>query len=150
MFNGGSDFNEPVRRCLERLHSAAWANSDVLLVSGGAGQGCMTMCIHATRFVSWLHAALLSSRAGLIPLPSRFSSPSCPCPDGELRQPAPAIMRQLSGAKEGLGLRVRSTERGGKRCHVKEVARAPKDVTRQPEEASLAQTLVPECLPSAS
>ena len=35
MFNGGSDFNEPVRRCLERLHQAAWANSDILLVSDG-------------------------------------------------------------------------------------------------------------------
>lgn len=32
VFNGGSDFNEPVKRCLDRLHDAAWANSDVLLV----------------------------------------------------------------------------------------------------------------------
>ncbi|GLC50817.1 hypothetical protein PLESTB_000435300 [Pleodorina starrii] len=59
MFNGGSDFNEPVKRCLDRLTDAKWANSDILLVS-----------------------------------------------DGELRQPAPAIMRKLAGAKEGLGLRV--------------------------------------------
>ncbi|GFR40849.1 hypothetical protein Agub_g1499 [Astrephomene gubernaculifera] len=59
MFNGGSDFNEPVKRCLDRLTDAKWANSDVLLVS-----------------------------------------------DGELRQPAPAIMRKLAGAKESLGLRV--------------------------------------------
>jgi len=35
VFNGGSDFNEPVRRCLDRLHTAAWANSDILLVSDG-------------------------------------------------------------------------------------------------------------------
>lgn len=35
VFNGGSDFNEPVKRCLERLHTAAWANSDILLVSDG-------------------------------------------------------------------------------------------------------------------
>lgn len=34
VFNGGSDFNEPVKRCLERLTSAQWANSDILLVSG--------------------------------------------------------------------------------------------------------------------
>ncbi|GLI69534.1 hypothetical protein VaNZ11_014179 [Volvox africanus] len=59
MFNGGSDFNEPVKRCLDRLTDSKWANSDILLVS-----------------------------------------------DGELRQPAPAIMRKLAGAKEGLGLRV--------------------------------------------
>ncbi|KAG2436957.1 hypothetical protein HXX76_006473 [Chlamydomonas incerta] len=59
MFNGGSDFNEPVKRCLDRLTDAKWANSDILLVS-----------------------------------------------DGELRQPAPAIMRKLAGAKEALGLRV--------------------------------------------
>ena len=35
MFNGGSDFNEPIKRCLDRLHTAAWANSDILLVSDG-------------------------------------------------------------------------------------------------------------------
>lgn len=35
VFNGGSDFNEPVRRCLDRLTDAKWANSDILLVSGG-------------------------------------------------------------------------------------------------------------------
>lgn len=35
VFNGGSDFNEPVSRCLARLHEAAWANSDILLVSDG-------------------------------------------------------------------------------------------------------------------
>eukprot|EP00798_Chlamydomonas_sp_ICE-L_P011915 gene11915-15016_t len=34
-FNGGSDFNEPVKRCLERLTDAKWANSDILLVSDG-------------------------------------------------------------------------------------------------------------------
>jgi uncharacterized protein with von Willebrand factor type A (vWA) domain len=33
-FNGGSDFNEPLKRCLDRLSEAEWANSDVLLVSG--------------------------------------------------------------------------------------------------------------------
>lgn len=37
MFNGGSDFNEPVKRCLDRLTDAKWANSDILLVSGEAG-----------------------------------------------------------------------------------------------------------------
>ena len=31
----GSDFNEPIKRCLDRLHTAAWANSDILLVSDG-------------------------------------------------------------------------------------------------------------------
>lgn len=35
VFNGGSDFNEPIRRCLDRLQTAAWANSDILLVSDG-------------------------------------------------------------------------------------------------------------------
>ncbi|KAF8064522.1 viaA [Scenedesmus sp. PABB004] len=35
LFNGGSDFNEPLRRCLNRLTDAKWANSDVLLVSDG-------------------------------------------------------------------------------------------------------------------
>jgi uncharacterized protein with von Willebrand factor type A (vWA) domain len=34
VFNGGSDFNEPVKRCLDRLTNAQWANSDILLVSG--------------------------------------------------------------------------------------------------------------------
>ncbi|KAK9866929.1 hypothetical protein WJX84_008862 [Apatococcus fuscideae] len=34
-FNGGSDFNEPIRRCLARLSDAKWANSDILLVSDG-------------------------------------------------------------------------------------------------------------------
>jgi uncharacterized protein with von Willebrand factor type A (vWA) domain len=58
-FNGGSDFNAPVLRCLDRLHDAKWANSDILLVS-----------------------------------------------DGELRQPGGDIMRKLSGAKQGMGLRV--------------------------------------------
>jgi uncharacterized protein with von Willebrand factor type A (vWA) domain len=36
VFNGGSDFNEPVKRCLDRLTDARWANSDILLVSGEA------------------------------------------------------------------------------------------------------------------
>jgi hypothetical protein len=31
-FNGGSDFNAPVQRCLDRLTDAKWANSDILLV----------------------------------------------------------------------------------------------------------------------
>ena len=35
VFNGGSDFNEPIRRCLTRLSDAKWANSDILLVSDG-------------------------------------------------------------------------------------------------------------------
>ncbi|KAI8463939.1 MAG: hypothetical protein J3K34DRAFT_455000 [Monoraphidium minutum] len=35
VFNGGSDFNEPVSRCLSRLTDAKWANSDILLVSDG-------------------------------------------------------------------------------------------------------------------
>lgn len=35
LFNGGSDFNEPLKRCLNRLTDAKWANSDVLLVSDG-------------------------------------------------------------------------------------------------------------------
>jgi len=34
-FNGGSDFNAPVQRCLDRLTEAAWGNSDILLVSDG-------------------------------------------------------------------------------------------------------------------
>lgn len=34
LFNGGSDFNEPLKRCLNRLTDAKWANSDILLVSG--------------------------------------------------------------------------------------------------------------------
>jgi len=39
VFNGGSDFNEPVNRCLSRLTDAKWANSDILLVSGAWGVG---------------------------------------------------------------------------------------------------------------
>lgn len=35
VFNGGSDFNEPVKRCLDRLTNSKWANSDILLVSDG-------------------------------------------------------------------------------------------------------------------
>ena len=35
VFNGGSDFNEPIRRCLDRMSEAKWANSDILLVSDG-------------------------------------------------------------------------------------------------------------------
>lgn len=35
VFNGGSDFNEPIKRCLERMQGAKWANSDILLVSDG-------------------------------------------------------------------------------------------------------------------
>lgn len=35
VFNGGSDFNEPIRRCLSRLTEAKWGNSDILLVSDG-------------------------------------------------------------------------------------------------------------------
>ena len=35
VFNGGSDFNEPVRRCMDRLTNSRWANSDILLVSDG-------------------------------------------------------------------------------------------------------------------
>ncbi len=38
-FNGGSDFNAPVKRCLDRLTDAKWANSDILLVRGGAWAG---------------------------------------------------------------------------------------------------------------
>ena len=38
-FNGGSDFNAPVKRCLDRLTDSKWANSDILLVSGGRGVG---------------------------------------------------------------------------------------------------------------
>jgi len=34
-FNGGSNFDEPVKRCLGRLLEAEWANSDVLVVSDG-------------------------------------------------------------------------------------------------------------------
>ena len=34
-FNGGSDFNAPVQKCLDRLTDAKWANSDILLVSDG-------------------------------------------------------------------------------------------------------------------
>lgn len=35
VFNGGSDFNEPITRCLDRMTDAKWANSDILLVSDG-------------------------------------------------------------------------------------------------------------------
>ena len=34
-FNGGTEFNVPLTRCLERLHDAKWANSDILLVTDG-------------------------------------------------------------------------------------------------------------------
>jgi hypothetical protein len=36
----GSDFNEPLKRCLSRLTDAKWANSDILLVSGER-RGCL-------------------------------------------------------------------------------------------------------------
>jgi len=35
VFNGGSDFNTPIARCLGRLTDKAWANSDILIVSDG-------------------------------------------------------------------------------------------------------------------
>lgn len=35
VFNGGSDFNAPVQKCMDRLHESKWANSDILLVSDG-------------------------------------------------------------------------------------------------------------------
>jgi len=44
LFNGGSDFNEPLKRCLNRLTDAKWANSDILLVSGACfvhSRGCI-------------------------------------------------------------------------------------------------------------
>lgn len=55
LFNGGSDFNEPLKRCLNRLTDAKWANSDILLVSGacvwfqaadsgGSGSACLPCC----------------------------------------------------------------------------------------------------------
>ena len=66
VFNGGSDFNEPIKRCLERLHSAAWANSDILLVSDGelrqpgteimrklAGACCLHACQACIMWPSW-------------------------------------------------------------------------------------------------
>lgn len=40
LFNGGSDFNEPLKRCLNRLTDAKWANSDILLVSGACVRAC--------------------------------------------------------------------------------------------------------------
>lgn len=43
-FNGGSDFNAPVQRCLDRLHDAKWANSDILLVRLGVAVGAQ--CLH--------------------------------------------------------------------------------------------------------
>ena len=35
VFNGGSDLNEPMKRCMDKLHQAEWSNSDVLIVSDG-------------------------------------------------------------------------------------------------------------------
>ena len=35
VFNGGSDLNEPLKRCMDKLHQAEWSNSDVLIVSDG-------------------------------------------------------------------------------------------------------------------
>jgi hypothetical protein len=35
VFNGGSDLNEPMKRCMDKLHKAEWSNSDVLIVSDG-------------------------------------------------------------------------------------------------------------------
>jgi hypothetical protein len=59
-YPAGSDFNEPVRRCLDRLTDAKWANSDILLVSGERAEGaprltgrCAETDRHAT--VSCLH-----------------------------------------------------------------------------------------------
>ncbi len=50
VFNGGSDFNTPVTKCLERLTDAKWANSDILMVSGGWWQwlrGWECRCVRA-------------------------------------------------------------------------------------------------------
>jgi hypothetical protein len=44
LFNGGSDFNEPLKRCLNRLTDAKWANSDILLVSGVCRQRTTCDC----------------------------------------------------------------------------------------------------------
>ena len=34
-FHGGTDVDEPLRRCLARLHERAWAEADILLVTDG-------------------------------------------------------------------------------------------------------------------
>ena len=59
VFNGGSDLNEPLKRCMDKLMEKEWANSDVLIVS-----------------------------------------------DGELRSPAPELMKKIAGAKQKHSLRV--------------------------------------------
>lgn len=35
IFNGGTEFSETLKRCLSRLETAEWANSDILLVTDG-------------------------------------------------------------------------------------------------------------------
>lgn len=66
LFNGGSDFNEPLKRCLNRLTEAKWANSDILLVSGEAlvveGAICQSLAAVQTivsQLVVQLHAPVI-------------------------------------------------------------------------------------------
>ena len=111
-----ADFNAPVQRCLDRLTDAKWSNSDILLVRpGGAAGMCLVQSL-TQRASPNLWGAGCSARATVPPLPSN-PQPSTPPPtptplpppqvsDGELRQPGPAIMRKLSGAKDKLSLRV--------------------------------------------
>ena len=55
VFNGGSDFNEPIRRCLDRMAEAEWANSDILLVSDGElRQPGPEVRASPSLYISWL------------------------------------------------------------------------------------------------
>lgn len=54
LFNGGSDFNEPLKRCLNRLTDAKWANSDILLVSGESECVCICVCLRGCAGDTWL------------------------------------------------------------------------------------------------
>ena len=72
VFNGGSDFNEPIKRCLDRMAEAEWANSDILLVSDGELRqpGPEVLIMAASCMASYLDTAAKT----------RFESASKTCP----------------------------------------------------------------------
>ncbi|KAL6778245.1 hypothetical protein ACKKBG_A17460 [Auxenochlorella protothecoides x Auxenochlorella symbiontica] len=99
-FNGGSDFNSPIKLCLSRLTDAKWANSDILLVmlwTGGGGTSLGICRQVATETGACVNCIQVQPDAS--PFPPQVS-------DGELRQPGVEIMRKLAGAKDKLSLRV--------------------------------------------
>ncbi len=127
MFNGGSDFNEPVKRCMERLTDARWANADILLVSDGELRQPAQEVRGAARLGDGKRGDVAAPAAASARAPAPLASGSlprrsqlrCPCLHHlpQSHRPATAthparpraaaqVMRKLAGAKEKLGLRV--------------------------------------------